>query len=315
MSKLMCGKCGDPAVGEVTEIYDAVQRATEEGFIVELGRPLSMEFGRCADCAARLAVASQIVEQHPRVRVRLGNLPFVADELESVLAVLSMLGMDVSLPAVERLIDSDPVLWGWLELASVAGAIAFRQRFAPILLGPAAGDWDGQRWGWVTPEDRETLGQAVARQIYRRIEVPELMPPPNDGLRGCGFCGRSHILVKPSLASRTWGLLRDFDPARLGGEGSVLRGYLCPVCRAYAPPVGMGANPDLNDVKRALLAFLDALGKAATYDVDGLKAWAAIPDAEPGEPWAWADLEGLREELHPNRTIRYLDPYEGAKIS
>lgn len=271
---------------------------------------------RCADCRSLRDRARALLDGHPSVRARLGN---IADErAEVALCGLALLG----LPLPESVTEAD--LSALLRhLARPGAAVRWENGARPGMSAP-------RPWSHVRESARADLRAAYATLLRERLTAgsPDviLTPPtvrywepdvPAPG--GCLLCGVRAVTVTAAQVARlggreaaqraAWRPLAA-APGSLGGPRAPVSvaGHVCPPCSEALASVGAVGPTAL---ERALAEHLPEPAAArlraalaqTVGTVPGLLGWGALvyaarrdkrPTPEPNrEPWGHLDLSEL----------------------
>jgi len=292
---LACRSCGvavrDPAPARVETMLVYGQRAASAAArgIPFVAKEVSVT--RCDDCAARRADAEALVAAHPRVDRENGNVGI--DRLDAALAALDIQGFRRR-QKYGSLAKTDGDLRVLIsDFAPLGAAASWSVDFA------GTGLCSTKRWAHVSEELTRRVAETYREVVHRRSEVPAPFAPPQDGARGCLFCGVGTLVAKPSKAPLAWGDLHWLQPGALGGkrQPESIAGYLCPACRAAVQREGA---PGVPAVERALLAHLGyeiRLGYVL-YFPSWASAWIATASASPNaEPWEHVNTARLAKTL------------------
>lgn len=275
---------------------------------------------RCADCRSLRDRARALLDAHPSVRVRLGN---IADErTEAALCGLALLG----LPLPES-VTGDHLSSLLRYLAQPGAAVRWE-------MGARPGKHASSPWAHVGESARADMRATYATLLRERLAVgsPDatLTPPrlsywepdvPAPG--GCLLCGVCAVTVTAAEVARVggreaarrlaWQTLST-SPATLGGRGAPVRvaGHVCPPCSDALASVGAVGPTAL---ERALAEHLTTTGREeaarrlraalaqSVGTVPGLTGWGALvfatrrrnltPPRPNAEPWQHLDLSEL----------------------
>lgn len=271
---------------------------------------------RCADCRSLRDRSRALLDAHPSVRARLGN---IADErAEAALCGLSLLGLP--LPASVTEADLSALL---RHLAHPGAAVRWENGARPGVSAP-------RPWSHVRESGRADLREAYATLLRERASAgsPDVtLTPPTvrywepdvAAPGGCLFCGVRAVAVASGEVARFGGreaaqrsAWRPLTAASgsLGGPRAPfsVAGHVCPPCSEALASVGAVGPTAL---ERALAEHLpDAVAqrfRAALAQmvgtVPGLVGWGALVYAARrrgtesprpnAEPWAHLDLSEL----------------------
>jgi len=300
---LACRSCGvgvrepDPSRADPLLIY----RAVLPGYPRDLPVPYDeVPLTWCNRCTARRATAEALLADHPRVRAEHGSVG--VDRLDAALAALDVCGFrGTGDSMIGTLTATDDALRVTIaRLAPIGASCSWGVRAIP---GHAA----GRRWSHVPAEQRRSAVDESRVLFRRQFESPALVPPPDDGARGCLICGVGHVRARPSDRARAWGQRFDWDVSHLGGRPRSERaiGYLCTADRLALRDNGNAIGVAV--VERALLEHLGYLlldGAHFTRDLGA--AWITRPPgSEPNrEPWGHLDLARIRRGLDRSVWVR-----------
>ena len=275
---------------------------------------------RCADCRSLRDHARAMLDAHPAVRVRLGN---IADEqTEAALCGLALLG----LPLPES-VTGDDLAALLRHLAQPGAAVRWEMGARPV-------KHSSPPWAHVGERARADLRAAYATVLRERLTVGspdvKLTPPtveywspdvPAPG--GCLLCGVRAVAVAAAEVARVGGSQAahrlawrplSASPATLGGRAAPVRvaGHVCPPCADALASVGAVGPTAL---ERALAEHLTTTGREeaarrlraalaqSVGTVPGLAGWGALvygarrrhltPPRPNVQPWQHLDLSEL----------------------
>jgi hypothetical protein len=304
-----CGCAVENPTRKVTIVSAAREIGGDGGPV--LIRPGAWEFylTRCDTDQARLWRAESIAEEHPAVVRKLGSKQYAIDMIDA--ALIGLVNLSRTSDEWEQFVYDDRSL---LRLVRRLGGPALNLRWtadiAPVTRLGADTWYPGRApWAHVTEERTQALRDAFAPILWDQLGLPRKFVPPEDGLRGCLYCGVDHIDVGADAGEEAWGELRGAHPGTLGGRPTpeTRKGYLCPPCGEAVETVGVMGPTSL---ALALMNFLGVRAPEPDLWLPGLQAWAVFPigSLSNSEPWAHiSDLSEVRE------MIRNADRAEMAK--
>lgn len=311
-----CPGCGVRTVLDRAEpvVTAPVYEARPDG---RVGRHIATaSLTRCADCRALRDRARALLDAHPSVRARLGN---IADErTEAALCGLALLRVPLPESATEA--DLSALL---RHLARPGAAVRWES-------GARPGKSAHRPWSHVRESARADLRAAYATLLRYRLSAgsPDLsLTPPTVRFwepdvpvpGGCLLCGVGAVTVTAAQVARlggreaaqraAWRPL-SAPPVSIGGPRAPVRlaGHACPPCSEALASVGAVGPTAL---ERALAEHLpDAAAQrlraalAQTVGtVPGLVGWGALvyaarrrgtaPPRPNAEPWGHLDLSEL----------------------
>ena len=293
---LACRDCGAavrrPITVEKLTSYGVV-RVFSNGAQIPEDRKTELTMTRCDACSARLARAEAITDAHPLVMQPLGARSYALALVDAALTVFDALGMKPARAAMLTRTDND--LRQMLDLLPAAGSHAWWvAKFVPTMgAGVDPRSCAPSRWGHIPPALEQRLRDSYAALLRARTDKPIQVRPP-DG-RACLLCGIGAVMGLPSTAEHLWGCETAIVAATVGGRGrpEPISGYLCPECGAVADSVG-AIGPTV--LERSLAEFLGVHRSDQRFvEIDGIRAWAVLPDGTPPNKTRWAHEPNLEE--------------------
>ncbi|MFD0806147.1 hypothetical protein ACFQ0K_08630 [Nocardioides caeni] len=312
-----CGVRTEPDRGEPV-VTVPVYAARPDG---RIGRHIaSAPLTRCAECRTLRDRARALLDAHPAVRGRLGNI--ADDRTEAALSALVLLGM----PLPEKVTEAD--------LSALLRHLAHPGGAARWEVGARPGKHAREAWSHVSESARADLRAAYAALLRERLtecspDVALTSPtvhywePDVPAPGGCLLCGVGEVTVPAAQVARVggreaaqrlvWRTL-SASPGNLGGQRGPARvtGHVCPPCSEALDSVGAVGPTAL---ERALAEHLTATGREAAAQrlraalahavgrVPGLTGWGALvyaararhatPPRPNAQPWAHLDLSEL----------------------
>ncbi|MGO1544388.1 MAG: hypothetical protein ACTHXA_08615 [Gulosibacter sp.] len=239
---------------------------------------------RCESCAERVSLANELLDQFPKVRLRIGSRSIADARVLNALIALDALG--VRLPKI----DSDRELVLLLNhMTRTGSAVRFDARLTgPTRPGAAPGcEFSAAPWTHVPADIRGKLRGATAAYLKARVDTPRPIAPPDGHPRGCLLCGVSTQLATAATASTVWARL-SISPDRVGGERGAKRvnGVVCRICDRAIDKAGSVGPSAMEESLAAHLeirewAYLDR------PELHGVQSWAATGRTKPNDiPWS-----------------------------
>jgi hypothetical protein len=241
---------------------------------------------RCDRDQTRLWRAEGLADEHPAVVHKLGAKQHAIEMIDAALIGLINVGRDHD--EWQQFMRTDRDL---LRLVRRLAPHAMRMRWsadlAPISrLGSDSFFPDRPPWAHVADEQHQALRDAFAPVLWDQLGLPRKIVPPEDGARGCLYCGVGHLDVSADAGEEVWGQPRKARPGTLGGRPSpdARKGYLCPSCTKAVEAVGVMGPTSL---ALAFMTHLRVTAPAPDFWLPGLQAWSVLPETTEtnAEPW------------------------------